>query len=121
MQKLDSFDISSVRMWMAVVIMLPITFLTAGFDLSRVNAQGAAALLYAGLVGTFAGMLLDFYNIKRFGATASAMVSVLIPIVAIVTGALLLGEAITSGMLMAMVLIIGGVAILNGGNTPVVG
>ena len=115
MQNLDSFDISSVRMWSAAVVMLPLSYLVAGFDLSRVNAQGVAAVLYAGLIGTFAGMLLDFYNIKRFGATASAMVSILIPIVAIVTGALLLGEAITPGMLLAMALILGGVWILNTG------
>lgn len=115
MQHLDSYDVSSIRMWVAGFVMLPIAFFVSGFDLSRVDGVGVAALIYAGLVGTFAGMLLDFYNIKRFGATASAMVSVLIPIVAIVTGTLLLGEVITPVMIVAMVLIIGGVAVLNTG------
>ncbi len=118
MQHLDSFAASSVRMWVGGLVMIPLAYFFAGFDLSRVNSAGLTALLYAGLIGTFAGMLLDFYNIKRFGATASAMVSVLIPIVAIVTGALFLEEAITPGMIVAMVLIIGGVAVLNTGQDP---
>jgi len=121
MRDLDWFDVGSVRMWTAAVVMIPIAFLVTGFDLSRVNAQGYLALLYAALIGTFGGMLLAFYNIKRFGATAAAMVSILIPIVAIVTGALLLGEKVTPGMLLAMALIVGGVAILNGGRRRVRG
>ena len=113
MQKLDSFEVNSVRLWTAGLFMLPVTFFTAGYDLSQVNVQGLTALLYGGIISTFAGVLLDYYNIKRFGATASSMVSVLIPVVAIIIGSLLLGEAITPGMILAMVLIIGGVAILN--------
>ena len=120
MRHLDSFDVSGVRMWVAAGVVLPFSFLIAGFDLSHVNGLGYTAVLYAGLIGTFGGMLLDFYNIKRFGATASAMVSILIPIFAIVTGALLLGEAITSGMLVAMVLILGGIWILNSGEVEAV-
>ena len=116
MQKLDRFEVNSVRMWMAGFIMLPIAYFLAGYDVSQVNMQGLTALMYAGLIGTFAGMLLDFHNIQRFGATASSMVSVLIPIVAIITGALFLEEAITPGMILAMVLIVGGVAILNLGD-----
>jgi drug/metabolite transporter (DMT)-like permease len=121
MKDLDWFDVGSVRMWTAAVVLIPFSLLVAGFDLSSVNAQGYAALLYAALIGTFGGMLMAFYNIKRFGATAAAMVSILIPIVAIITGALLLGEKVTPGMLLAMALIIGGVAILNGGRRTVRG
>lgn len=118
MRNLGSTRVSSVRMWVAALILIPLANYFAGFDLSQANSGGFVAVLYAGLIGTFAGMLLDFHNIKRFGATASAMVSVLIPIVAIITGALFLGEAITPGMIMAMVLIIGGVVIVNFGGDP---
>jgi drug/metabolite transporter (DMT)-like permease len=100
-------------MWAAAIFMLPLSFLFAGFAFGRVNLQGYMALLYAALVGTFSGMLLAFYNIKRFGATASAMTANLIPIVAIIGGALFLGETITSGMIIGMVLILSGIAVLN--------
>ena len=113
MQDLDYFEVGSVRMWTAAIVILPLSFLAAGFDFSKVNSQGYMALLYAALIGTFLGMLLAFYNIKRFGATAAAMTANLIPIVAIIGGALFLGETITIRMIFAMVLILSGMAILN--------
>ncbi len=113
MQDLYWFDIGSVDMWSAAIVILPISFLSAGFDLSNVNLLGYMALLYAALIGTFSGMLLAFYNIKRFGATASAMTANLIPIVAILCGSLLLSETITRGMIAGMVIIVGGMFILN--------
>ena len=121
MKDLDWFDVGSVRMWTAALVMIPLSLLFAGFDLSRVTIQGYVALLYAAMIGTFGAMLLAFYNIKRFGASAAAMVSILVPIVAILTGYLLLGEQISPGMLLAMVLIIGGIAILNIGRRSVRG
>lgn len=113
MRDLDWFDVGSVRMWTAAIVIFPLSYLIAGFDLSGVNLQGYMALLYAALIGTFSGMLLAFYNIKRFGATASAMTANLIPVVAIIGGALFLGETISSGMIMGMVFILGGMAVLN--------
>jgi drug/metabolite transporter (DMT)-like permease len=71
------------------------------------------ALIYASLVGTFAGLMLAFNNIQRFGATASAMSAYIIPIVATIGGVLLLNETITVGMLAGMALILGGVALVN--------
>ncbi len=113
MRDLDWFDVGSVRMWTAAFVALPLSLIWVGFDLSRVNVQGGIGLLYAALVGTFAGMLLAFYNVKRFGATAAAMTANLIPIVAIIGGALFLGETITIGMIVGMILILGGTAILS--------
>jgi drug/metabolite transporter (DMT)-like permease len=54
-----------------------------------------------------------FYNVKRFGATAAAMTLYIVPVVATLGGALVLGEEITSGMLGGMALIVCGIAILN--------
>ena len=116
MKDLDAIEVGSVRMWTAAVVMIPISLLVVGMDLSHVNRQGYFALLYAALVGTFGGMLLAFYNVKRFGATASAMTANLIPIVAIVGGAFLLGETITTGMLAGMILILSGY--INGYSQP---
>jgi drug/metabolite transporter (DMT)-like permease len=78
-----------------------------------VNVQGWFAVLYAAIVGTFAAMLLDFYNTKRFGATASAMVSYVIPVIAGLIGVLILNEQFTPGMFAGMALIIVGVWLIN--------
>jgi drug/metabolite transporter (DMT)-like permease len=113
MRDLDWFEVGSVRMWAAALVVFPLSLLFVGFDLSNVNLQGYVALLYAAFVGTFSGMLLAFYNVKRFGATAAALTANLIPIVAIFFGAFLLDETITIGMILGMILILSGIAILN--------
>ena len=108
-----SYDVASIRMWVATLVVLPLSLLFVGFDVTAVTPIGYTALLYAALIGTFAGMLLSFYNIKRFGATASAMTSYIIPIVASIGGALLLDEQITLFMVGGMGLILVGVALIN--------
>ena len=113
MHTLDWFEVGSVRMWTAAIVTLPLALLFTGLDLSNVNELGYIALIYAALIGTFSALLLAFYNIKRFGATASAMTANLIPVVAIIGGALFLGESITKGMIFGMVFILVGIAILN--------
>ncbi len=113
MQSFNSFDVASVRMMAAALTVMPLSALFIGVDLAPVTGQGFTALGYAALVGTFSGMLLAFYNVKRFGATASAMTAYVVPMVAVFGGWLLLGEHITSVMLGGMALIISGIAILN--------
>lgn len=115
MKGFDAFDVASARMISASVVMVPFSLLTVGFDLSQVTIQGYGALLYAAIVGTFLGMLLSFYNIKRFGATPAAMTSYIIPIVAGIGGVIVLGEEFTQTMVVGMIVIIAGIALLQEG------
>ncbi len=113
MRELDAFDVASTRMVVAALVVMPLSLLLVGLDLSAVDGSGYLALIYAALVGTFSGMMLAFYNIQRFGAIAAAMTAYIIPVVAVIAGALILGETITPGMLSGMALILLGVAIIN--------
>jgi drug/metabolite transporter (DMT)-like permease len=113
MSGMDSFDVSSIRMWVSALITIPLSLILVGFDLSKVNVQGAAAFGWASVVGTFFGLLLSFYIIKRFGATASAMTAYIIPIVSGIGGALLLDEAITFGMIIGIALMLTGILVIN--------
>ena len=115
MRSYDAIDVNSVRLLSAALVIIPLSLVLVGFDLSAVDRQGYMALIYAAIIGTFFGLMLAFYNIQRFGATAAAMTAYVIPIVAAIGGALLLGETITTGMLSGMALILAGVAIINRG------
>ncbi len=106
-------DVAAIRLFVAALIVMPLSLLLAGFDLTQVTQIGYVALIYAAVVGTFGGMLLFVYNIKKFGATASAMSAYIIPVVAVILGVLFLGETVTAVMLAGMVLIIMGIAIIN--------
>jgi drug/metabolite transporter (DMT)-like permease len=115
MQDLDFYDVTSARIIVAAVIIMPLSLLLVGFDLTDVSRAGYLVLLYAAIPGTFFAFLLEFSNIQRFGATASVMVAYVIPVVATIGGALFLGEQITMGMLAGLVLIAIGVWQINKG------
>ena len=113
MQTLDSFDVSSIRMWLAGIIVMPVSLAVAGFELDGVTSEGYVALGWASLAGTFLATLLSFYIIQRFGATSAALTAYVTPVVASIGGALLLEEKITWGIAAGMVLIIVGIAFIN--------
>ncbi len=112
-----AFDVASIRMFASTLAVLPLSALVIGMDFSQVNQQGYLALGYAALVGTFLGLLLNFYNIQHFGATAGALAAYIIPVFATVGGVLFLDEQVTYGMLVGMAVILAGVSLINQ-NTP---
>lgn len=116
MSNMDAFDVASIRMFVAALVVMPLSILFIGFDLGTVNGQGYQALGYAALVGTFSGQMLSFYVIKRFGATSFAMTSYIMPIVAGIGGTIFLSEKITPFMIVGMIFIVSGVAVINAGS-----
>jgi drug/metabolite transporter (DMT)-like permease len=113
MRDYDFFDVASIRMFAAAATVVPISALLIGVDLSHVNGQGYLATGYAALVGTFSGMMLAFYTVQRFGATAASLATYVIPVFASLGGTLVLDEQITAGMATGMGLIALGIALLN--------
>ena len=105
----NTFDIGVIRMITSAIIVIPLAWLISDLDVSQVDKVGWTVLAYAAVIGTFFAMLLDFANIKKFGATISSMVTFVIPVVAVICGAIFLGEQATSGMLAGMMMIIAGV------------
>jgi drug/metabolite transporter (DMT)-like permease len=57
--------------------------------------------------------LAFFYLLERWGATRTALVAYLLPVVGIILGVLVLQEAISLPMLLGTALIIGGIALAN--------
>ena len=112
-QDYNTVDVSAIRMFVAALVVMPLSIMIVGFDISLVDSQGLLALIYAAVFGTFLGMLLSLYNIQRFGATAAVMSAYIIPVFATITGVILLGEQITVGILGGMILIATGVWLLN--------
>lgn len=109
----NAFDVASIRMFTASIVIMPLSVLTIGLDLSEVTGEGYFALIYAAIFGTFLGFLMAFYNIKRFGATPASMTSYIIPIVAGIGGVIVIGEEVTTTMIVGMVVIISGISLLQ--------
>jgi drug/metabolite transporter (DMT)-like permease len=118
LQDYDTFDVTGVRIFIGALVVMPLSVVFEGFDISKVDHQGILALLFAAMVGSFLGMLLSLYNIQRFGATAAVMTTYVVPIVAGLIGVLFLDEQITWGMAVGIVLIVLGVWIINSHGHP---
>ena len=112
-RELSPFQVTSVRALVTMVIVLPIGLYFGGIDFSMVTSVGYTSLAYSSIISSFAGFILSLYIIKRFGVATSVMVHYMIPIVATVTGVLLLNEKITVGMVIGMSIILGGISIIN--------
>ena len=106
-------DVVSIRIFTATIIIVPLAFLTDGFDLSRVQLSGWLALAYSVIFCTFTAFWLEFHIIRRFGASQASQASYLIPLVATLLGALLLDEQITLTIIAGMAAIFVGLYLLN--------
>ncbi len=81
-----------------------------------VTLSGAtwAAVLALAVVGTGCAYVLYFRLLASAGATNLLLVTLLIPITAVALGAALLGERLTSGQMLGMMLILVGLAVIDG-------
>jgi drug/metabolite transporter (DMT)-like permease len=113
MRQMDAFGVSSIRISTAALLVLPFGVWFQGDNVTAVTPLGILALCSAGFLAVFFGQFLAFYITQRFGATAFSLTAYIIPVVAAVTGVILLGETITIWMVGGMVLVVLGIMLIN--------
>jgi drug/metabolite transporter (DMT)-like permease len=77
----------------------------------RVDA--VVALLILGVLGTGAAYVLNYRLIGDIGPTAASTITYLLPVVAVALGALVVDEPVTLSMVAGMLLVLGGVALVQ--------
>jgi drug/metabolite transporter (DMT)-like permease len=77
------------------------------------NLDAVIAVVWLGLLGSGVAYLLNFRLLGRIGATATSQLAYLLPVVGIVTGALMFGEQVDARVLGGTALILGGVTLVN--------
>jgi DME family drug/metabolite transporter len=98
--------VGTVALWTAVLA-------TGG--VGHVSATGVALFALAGLIGTVGGRLLRFVSIERVGASISAALTNLNPLISSGLAILLLGERVTVAIVAGTVVIVLGTTLLSGG------
>ncbi len=78
------------------------------------NLDAVVAVLWLGLLGSGLAYLLMFRLLNRIGATATSQLAYLLPVVGIITGAVMFNESIDARVAGGTALILGGVAISSG-------
>jgi drug/metabolite transporter (DMT)-like permease len=77
------------------------------------NLDAVVAVLWLGLLGSGFAFLLMFRLLSRIGATATSQLAYLLPVVGIITGAIMFGEVVDARILLGTGLILGGVTLVN--------
>jgi drug/metabolite transporter (DMT)-like permease len=77
------------------------------------NLDAVVAVLWLGVLGSGAAYLIMFRLLSRIGATATSQLAYLLPVVGIITGAIMFGETIDARVAIGTGLILGGVTLVN--------
>jgi drug/metabolite transporter (DMT)-like permease len=108
---LVSMQTSLVSITVASIVTFPLAIATWPSALPGLRAIVAVAAL--GVIGTALAFVIFYKLIKEIGAGRASLVSYLAPGVALVYGALALGEAITPAAVAGLALILAGVALAS--------
>ena len=110
--KYDTFDVAAIRMFSAAGFFMIFAALWNGMEMNRVSTSGYLVLLMGG-INSFFIALVNFFTIKRFGASKTSMADYFTLVVASLGGVILFGELFTPGIVIGMGCILGGVILLN--------
>jgi drug/metabolite transporter (DMT)-like permease len=106
---------ASILIW-GSIILFPITsFIEQPWNLSP-RIDSTISLIYLGVFATGVAWLLRFYILKNNGLVFQSQVAYLIPIFGVILGFLILGEAITSKVIISLIAVIIGIYIVKKGN-----
>ena len=101
---------------MAILMLIPFSFLLEDPLAIRPSAQTWWLLIFLGIGVTGLATVTYFFLIEELGAGTAAMTIYIIPIAGVITGILVLSEPFRWQMAVALVLILGGIAITNIGS-----
>ncbi len=112
LQRVPAPVLTTVQLGFALLWTLPLTALERPWTLQP-TGMAWFAVLWLGLLGTGMAYLLFFILLRSIGATPTTMVTYVIPLFAVIFGVLFLREQVQWQHLLALILIIGGVAMVN--------
>lgn len=100
---------AAAQLALGALLLGPITWATHGPPPTTLAPTVAAALLALGLLGTGVAFLIYFSLLESVGATNTSMVTYLVPVVGLASGALFRGERFGANVFVGAVAMIGGV------------
>ena len=109
--------VSTASAFWGTIVLLPFGIVQGPSELPSWEALGSIAML--GVFGTGVGLLMFLYMIEHFGSARASLVVYLLPVTALLYGALLLDEPVRLTAIAGLVLILGGVALGSGAVRPI--
>ena len=106
---------ASILIWGTILLMPISLIIEEPWNLSP-RIDSTISLIYLGVFSTGIAWLLRFYILKHNGLVFQAQVAYLIPIFGVILGFLILGELITSKVLISLIAVIIGIYIVKRGS-----
>lgn len=106
----DPIGLAAVLLVIGAVVILPIAFIVEGPP-PAIPTDTLWVIAVLGLIPTAAANLLRVMVIREAGSTFMSLVNYQVPVWSVVMGALILGEPLPSTLLVALLLILSGVAV----------
>lgn len=106
--------LTTLSFGIATAVIIPIALALNGPP-AQPSSTALLSMLYLGVIPTGVAAILRFQLVRKVGVSMFAHVGNLIPVFGVVFGALLLDEAISTTTIIALVLILSGVAIARSG------
>ena len=78
------------------------------------NGDALLAVAWLGVFGSGAAYLMNFRLLNRIGATRTSILAYFLPVVGIITGAIMFGEQIDQLVLFGTAMVLAGIALVNG-------
>lgn len=109
-------DIPPVRLvtlifFAGMVMLVPLALATVGPPPAEISSGSFWALVYLGVLPTALAQLLRVTIVKRVGYALFALALNVIPVLGVIMGALVLGEVISAATIIALVLVLAGLAV----------
>ena len=106
-------QLTSAQYLCSFVLLVPAMFVFEQPWTLQPSAASIGALLALSILVTIAAAMIYFYMIEELGAGKASMTVYLIPIFALIWGALLLDETIAPNAIIALALILAGIGLVN--------
>jgi len=113
---LPMISTSASTLLTASIYMIPLAFLLENPLPATVSDTALFALLYLGVIATALGMTLRFFIIRANGAVFMSLVGYLVPLFGVLWSALYFADALNLQTLLALALILLGIAITRKGS-----
>lgn len=110
---LHPLSLTAVPMGIAAVVMGALAAANGEFGQARFDALSVGALLYLAVPGSAVTFLVYYWLLGHLPASRLALIAYAVPVVAVVVGALALGETLTAQVLAGGALVVAGVALAS--------
>jgi drug/metabolite transporter (DMT)-like permease len=111
---LSALQLSFGQLLAGTLVLAPVAAVDLAAGRVDLGPLGALCLLLLGALGTGYAYLLNYRTLQESGATVASLVTYLIPLVAVAAGVLVLGEPFTLRLLLGSLVVILGVALVQG-------